>query len=156
MKKEELILIIEDNVVNREILAKLFEDLYEIILAENGEEALALLSKYEDRVSVMVLDLYMPVMDGYAVLEEMNRHEKWRNIPVVITTVENAVESDLRLADLGVSNIIHKPINAGVVRKQIINIVEQHREKKLFMKQYRLQQQLRSRTTNTLSCIILF
>ena len=66
-------LIVDDMEINREILAEILQDEYSIVLAENGQQAIEILLEEEDNISVVLLDLVMPDMDGYQVLEEMNR-----------------------------------------------------------------------------------
>lgn len=152
MTKEGLVLIVEDDDTCRSALENLLGETYEVMEAVNGEEAVDLIRRNEDRLSIIILDLYMPVMDGYAVLETLSSHKDWSEIPVIVTTSENSEESDLRLIDLGACNIIHKPINPEIVKKQVVNMVEQFQQKRQFVKEYMLQRTLFNRTTNTFMC----
>ncbi|MDD3369560.1 MAG: response regulator [Lachnospiraceae bacterium] len=156
MEKRGLILIVEDDSINKRILSNLFCEQFEIMEAENGKEALDIIQCQENKLSVIILDVYMPVVDGYSVLKILSNNNKWRNIPVVVTTSEESVESDQRLLDLGAVTVIHKPINAGIVKRHINNIVDRQKEHASFMKDYMLQKSLIHKTANTFTCAYHF
>ena len=156
MSKKGLVLIVDDDNVSREILKNLFEDKYDIEEAANGKEAMDIIEEKADLLSVILLDLLMPTMDGYAVLEAIDQNEKWKAIPVVITTSENSTESDQRIVDLGVFHILHKPINAKIVKKQIMNIINVYEKHKSYVEENILQKTLIHNTTNTFSCVYHF
>lgn len=156
MKEKDLILIVEDNSVNRQILTELFENEFDVLEAENGQEALSLIQSREETLAAIILDIYMPVMDGYAVLEVMARNEKWREIPIIITTADTTIETEQRLLNLGSYTIVHKPINADIIRRQLIYIVEKAKKRKAFLKDYMLQKTLIHKTVNSFSCAYHF
>lgn len=82
MAEQETILVADDSEINRAILRNLFEGKYNILEAENGEQALMLLRQYRESVSVVLLDLIMPLNDGYSVLDEMRREKFLYHVPV--------------------------------------------------------------------------
>lgn len=123
------ILIVDDVELNRAILSELFHDAYRILEASNGRQALDILREHRDDIVVVLLDIMMPVMDGYEVLESMNR-EKWLpRLPVVLITSENSDTASLRSYDLGVSDIINKPFNPSIVKRRVGNIIELYQHK---------------------------
>lgn len=149
MRTEEIILIVEDDDATKKTLSLLFEDQYEIQEVDNGADALYCIEQNEDRISAIILDLYMPIMDGYQVMDVIAKNSKWREIPVIVTTSEISEESDWRLVESGACTIIHKPINSEIVKKQVVNIIERFNEQKKFMKKYMIQSELLSHTTNS-------
>lgn len=91
-KKE--ILIVEDNAINRMILSELLSSEYKVLEAENGQEALQVLEKHRDEVSLILLDITMPVMDGYTFLSIAKKDPSLASIPVIVASlnVHNATE----------------------------------------------------------------
>lgn len=126
---DKAILIVDDVELNRAILSELFHSSYRIFEAANGRQALEVLREHRDEIAVVLLDIVMPVMDGYEVLENMNR-EKWLvRLPVVLITAENSDTASLRSYDLGVADIINKPFNPGIVKRRVDNIIELYQHK---------------------------
>lgn len=124
MTKQETILIADDAEINRAILRNLFADQYNLLEAENGEQALLLLRQYQDAITIVLLDLVMPVKDGYAVLLEMRKAKLINQVPVVVITAENSTDSQIKVFELGASDIIAKPFEAAVVKSRVRNIIE--------------------------------
>lgn len=123
LNDKETILIVDDMEINREALAVNFMDRYNILQAENGEEAIKLLDSRND-ISAVLLDLIMPVMDGLDVLREMQKTGAILHIPVFIITASNSDE-DLRHAyDLGAVDIIPKGFNVKFLQCRVANIIE--------------------------------
>ena len=156
MGKEGLILIVDDDLMEIEILRELFEAQYEVVVAENGKVALEQINRYAEQLSLILLDIYMPLLDGYSVLETVVSNKHWSHIPVVISTAESSAESDQRLYESGAYAVIHKPINTDVVKKQIDNIVERMKSHNVFIKDYMLQETLIHKTANTFLCAYHF
>ena len=129
MKKRDTLLIVDDMEVNRAILRSLFERQYNLLEAENGEQALLLLHEYEEHVAAMLLDLVMPVKDGYEVMEEMGKSGLVSRIPVIVITSDDTAESEVRAFDLGAADIIMKPFEPHVVKRRVQNAVELCRHK---------------------------
>lgn len=125
---ENSILIVDDQEINREILSALFEDEYNIIQAENGEQALKIINSDKSIIAVM-LDLIMPVMDGMSVLVELNRSGKIYNIPVfIITAADNAQLLESAYSH-GAVDIISKPFQMCFIKSRINNIIELYKHR---------------------------
>ena len=108
--KRKTLLIVDDIELNRAILYELFHNKYTILEAENGKEALQLIEAHADELSVVLLDVVMPVMDGIEMLRHFN--SQWLNIiPVILITAENNESTALAGYNLGVADIINKPFN---------------------------------------------
>lgn len=116
---KKIILIVDDSEINRALLSDMLSNEYEIIEAENGLEASAILHEHEQEISLMLLDIMMPVMDGYQSLVGIRNLEKERNIPedqavkVIMTTALND-EKNVKMAfELGCTIYSGKPIDQG-------------------------------------------
>lgn len=129
MKKRDTLLIVDDMEVNRAILRSLFERQYNLLEAENGEQALLLLREYEEHMAAMLLDLIMPVKDGYEVMEEMGKSGLVSRIPVIVITSDDTAESEVRAFDMGAADIIMKPFEPHVVKRRVQNAVDLCRHK---------------------------
>lgn len=129
MKRRDTLLIVDDMEVNRTILRNVFEQEYDILEAKDGQQALTLLEQYSDQIVAVLLDLVMPMKDGYQVLEEMKEQGLLARIPAVVVTAENFVKSELRALDLGASDIIPKPFEPQVIRRRVQNIIELNRHR---------------------------
>jgi putative two-component system response regulator len=116
------VLIVDDIEINREILEEILEDQYQIITAEDGKQAISLIEQYKSELSVILLDIVMPVMNGYEVLDYMEKHEYKDNIPVLVISGENSVKIEKKCLDLGASDFIRKPFDNTLVRKRVENI----------------------------------
>lgn len=118
------IIVVDDVEVNRELLKNILEDEYMVELAEDGQQALQKLEEYQKETAVVLLDLQMPKMDGYAVIAEMKKRGWMRRIPILVISGEYTVEVENQCFELGVSDFIHKPFEGSIVRKRITNAVE--------------------------------
>lgn len=123
------ILIVDDVEVNRELLRSILED-YAVETAEDGEQALQKLLEEHDRIAALLLDLHMPRADGFAVIAEMKMRDWSNEIPVLIISSEHAVEAENRCLEMGVSDFIHKPFEATIVRNRVKNAIELFNYKK--------------------------
>lgn len=117
------ILIVDDSEMNRDILSEMLGDEYEIIEAENGEEAVAILQHQEAEISLVLLDIVMPVMDGYEVLSVMNNNNWIQDIPVIMISSESSPAVIDRAYELGVTDFISRPFDALIVRRRVINTI---------------------------------
>lgn len=115
------ILIADDSEMNRAILTDILGDEYEIIEAENGVQAVAQIKKYRADLSLVLLDIVMPEMDGFDVLKVMNQNRWIDEIPVVVISAETAVSAMERAYELGVSDFISRPFDAMLVNRRVIN-----------------------------------
>lgn len=120
MKK---LLVVDDVDVNRIILTELFSEEYEVLEAENGKEALAMLKEYGKEISAVLLDIVMPEVDGFGVLESMTAQGIIETVPVVLITGEYDDNSILKGYRYGVADIISKPFNSDIVYRRVSNVV---------------------------------
>jgi two-component system cell cycle response regulator len=112
------ILVVDDDLLNRILLStNLREDGYTVELAENGRRALEMLG--EQPFDVVLLDLLMPEMDGYQVLEKMKANSTWRNIPVIVVSSLDEMESILRCIEMGATDYLPKPFDAALLHARI-------------------------------------
>ncbi len=118
------IMVVDDAELNRELLQNILKDNYIIDTAGDGEEALQKLHRHESETVALLLDLQMPKMDGYSVIEEMKKDGLQNRIPVLVISGEHSVEVEDKCFKLGVSDFIRKPFNASVVRNRVKNAVE--------------------------------
>ena len=134
MEKRNLpqLLVVDDSEMNREILKEILGKEYKILEACDGEEALKMLEQYGTEISLVLLDIIMPKMDGFEVLAYMNR-DKWiEDIPVIMISSEGSESYIRRAYELGASDYISRPFDAKVVYQRVINMI------KLYAKQRRL------------------
>ena len=120
---KELLIIADDQKINRLMLEDLLKDEYDIECAENGLETIGLLQKYVDTAAVLLLDITMPIMDGYDVLNAMNDDERLKKIPVIILSAINGYEAEIKALSLGAIDFITKPYRQEIVRQKIKNII---------------------------------
>ncbi|MDR1572690.1 MAG: response regulator [Clostridiales Family XIII bacterium] len=118
------ILIVDDIELNREILYELFHDQYNVLEAENGQIALDLIGEYGQTLAIVLLDIVMPVMDGFGVLKQMILNKSIETIPVIMITAESDEEKALMGYSMGVVDIINKPFNPDIVRRRVQNTVD--------------------------------
>lgn len=126
------ILIVDDSEINRAILADMLCEKYEILEAENGVQAVELLQKCGTEISLLLLDIVMPRMDGFEVLAEMNRQHWIEEIPVIMISSENSHSVVERAYELGVTDFIGRPFDEVIVCRRVINTIM------LYAKQKRL------------------
>ncbi|MCL2705085.1 MAG: response regulator [Spirochaetaceae bacterium] len=124
------ILVVDDIEINRMILSDLFSEEFDLLEAENGRVAMELLEQNKEEISIVLLDLMMPVMDGFEVLQEMNSSAIIKTIPVILITGEDDVEKTLLGYKLGVSDFIRKPFNSDIVYRRVNNVVALYNHKK--------------------------
>ena len=103
------ILVVDDAAINRELLCEMLQEDYQVELAEDGGEALAKLQREWKEIAAVLLDLHMPGMDGFLVIQEFRKRGWIQKIPVLIISSEQGVEAESRCLELGVSDFIHKP-----------------------------------------------
>ncbi len=121
-------LIVDDAFTNRILLSEAFEDDFEIFMAENGEVALDILRKNKD-MAIVLLDLIMPIIDGFSVLQAMIEDSELCEIPVVVVTSADEIENQVRAFDLGAADILTKPLNIQLIRHRIRNIISRSSQK---------------------------
>ena len=129
-ENKKYILIVDDEEVNREILKEMFrDDKYELTEAVNGEEAVSRLKEKSD-FDLVLLDIVMPIMDGFGVLQFMHEQEMLDEIPVILITSEDALDSEDQAYSYGVADVIHKPFYPHIVKRRSNNIIELYQNKR--------------------------
>ena len=123
LTEKRTILIVEDNQVNREILRDLLADEYEILEAENGQTGLEKLMEFGGKISVILLDVFMPVCDGFTFLERMHETDQFDSVPVIVMTASEAVDDEIRCLRLGATDFVTKPYNIEVVKNRIRSMI---------------------------------
>ena len=131
-KERQQILIVDDSQINCEILAEILKDEYRILEAANGEECINLLKQYGTGIALLLLDINMPVMDGFEVLALMNRKHWIEDIPVIMISSEDSASYVRRAYEMGASDYIIRPFDVQVVHQRVSNTI------KLYAKQRRL------------------
>lgn len=129
MHRQNTILIADDMEINRAVLQQLFEDRYNILEAENGCQALALIREHAQSIAVVLLDIMMPELDGFGVLQAMRDGGYLRQIPVVLITGDSSLDAANRGYDYGVADLITKPFEVAIVRHRVENIIDLYRHK---------------------------
>ena len=122
----DTILIVDDEEMNRELLKQMFEDKYKILMAADGKEALMQLGKHINEVVVILLDIVMPVVNGYQVLQILQSKKIISRIPVVLITAQDDSQTEIQCYQLGATAVINKPFSAKVVRKRVDYIISMH------------------------------
>ena len=117
------ILVIEDNEMNREILKDILCEEYDVLEAVNGAEGLALLEANYQELSVILLDLQMPVMNGFEFLEHVHRDALLSAVPIIVMTADENVDSESRCMALGAVEFLEKPYNPVIMFGRIHNII---------------------------------
>ena len=117
------VLVVDDEAINREVLGTIIGESYEVLFAENGRQALGMIRRNRDTLSLVMLDLYMPEMDGFTVLETMHGDPELSRIPVIVLTGEPSAE--LRSLELGAADFLTKPYDMPeVIRARVRCIIE--------------------------------
>ena len=117
------ILIVDDSELNRELLAGMLGDEYEIYQVENGKKAIDILEENREQFKLVLLDINMPVMDGYEVLSIMKRRKWLDKLPVIVISAEISGESVKKAYELGASDYFVRPFNAFIVLRRVRNTI---------------------------------
>ena len=120
MSLKPKILIADDSAMNRAILVEMLGDGYDVIEAENGREAVRVLQSAPE-IDLLLLDIMMPEMDGFEVLEQMKRYGWIDEVPVVMISAENGSAYVERAYDLGATDFISRPFDMAIVRRRVTN-----------------------------------
>ena len=146
-EQKQQILIVDDSEMNRAILTEILNADYRILEACDGEECLEKLHQHAGDIALVLLDLVMPKMDGFEVLDYMNRNHTIEDLPVVMISSEDSEASIRRAYEMGVSDYVSRPFDSRVVYRRVVNTL------KLYAKQRRLvtllSEQIREREKNT-------
>ena len=123
IQRPQMVLVVDDQEIHRDVLEMILEDQYEVIMAENGQEALEQMYAHQDELSLVLLDLRMPVMNGLQVLERVRDDEQLKHIPIIVLTADT--ESELQALQLGAADFITKPFNVHeIILARVGRIIE--------------------------------
>ncbi len=146
-RKKPQILIVDDSEMNRMILSVILENDFRILEAEDGEKCLSLLNQFKGDIALVLLDLVMPIMDGFEVLNYMNRNHWIEDVPVIMISSEDSDVMVRKAYEMGASDYISRPFDSKVVYQRVFNTI------KLYAKQRRLismvSEQIHQRERNT-------
>ena len=117
------ILIVDDSEMNRAILADMLGGEFDIIEAENGADGIAMMQKHSMDISLVLLDIVMPVMDGFGVRTEMNKYRWIEDIPVIMISAERGSSHIERAFELGITDFISRPFDALIVHRRVVNTI---------------------------------
>ena len=147
LQNKSQILLVDDSAMNRMILKEILGGDYRILEAENGQECLEKLQTEAENIALVLLDVNMPVMDGFEVLKAMNANHTIEDIPVIMISSDDSDAAIRRSYELGASDYVNRPFDARIVYRRVTNTI------KLYAKQRRLVQmvsdQIRARENNT-------
>ena len=147
LQNKSQILLVDDSAMNRMMLTEILGDSYHILEAENGRECMEKLQAEAGNIALVLLDINMPVMDGFEVLKAMNANHTIEDIPVIMISSEDSDAAIRRSYELGASDYVNRPFDARIVYRRVTNTI------KLYAKQRRLVQmvsdQIRARENNT-------
>ena len=118
------ILIIEDNELNRELLCTILGDRYDVMTAADGNAGFELLEQHYHDLSVVLLDMQMPVCDGTEFLQRVQEDLPLATVPIIVITGSSDANAELTCLNLGASDFIHKPYNADIVRGRVSNVIK--------------------------------
>ena len=127
-----MVLIVDDSPMNRDILSEILCDDFEILEASNGPKCLDLLNAWGSDISIVLLDIVMPDMDGFDVLSRMSAQGWLEDIPVVMISSEDSSQTVRRAYELGASDYISRPFDARIVHRRVSNVT------RLYARQRRL------------------
>ncbi len=158
LPRKKRVLIVDDSSLNREILSGILKNEFEIIEAESGEEATAQIERYGADISAVLLDLIMPGMSGFGVLDYMNERGLMSDIPVITITGDESNDS-MRLAyEKGVSDYITRPFDAKIVYRRVSNTINVYSKQKQLLseikREMRVKDKNRMMTVEILSQIV--
>ncbi len=147
LEEKPAILVVDDSLMNRMMLASILGDDHRILEAGNGKQCLELLLEKAGQISLVLLDINMPVMDGFEVLRTMNTNHTIEDVPVIMISSDDSEEVIRKAYELGASDYVSRPFDAKIVYRRVVNTI------KLYAKQRRLVQmvsdQIRAREKNT-------
>ena len=154
------VLIVDDSPMNRFFLKEILKDEFDILEAADGMEAMDMLHAHENEISCMLLDIVMPNMNGFEVLQEMNLDRLIEKIPVIVISGDESVNSIRKAYDLRATDFINRPFDAGIVHRRVLNAVLLYAKQKTLMsllkEQYAEKEKTNHMMINILSHIVEF
>ncbi len=138
-KQKPLVLIVDDVLLNRFTLSELLKDEFDVLEAKDGKSALNIVEEYATSLGAILLDINMPEMNGYELLDVLNRRGYLNDIPVLMISAEQGFETIMRCYDLGASDFISRPFVASIVKKRVNNIVKLYEKQRKFKNEIKQQ-----------------
>lgn len=129
METKRKLLVVDDIPLNRLILTELFSQQYDVLEAEDGKAAMDVIERQGGSLACVLLDIVMPVMDGFEVLQRMNESGLIKTVPVILITGENDDEKALKGYTLGVADLVDKPFSPEIVERRVQNVVDLYAHK---------------------------
>ena len=123
-KEKKQILIVEDNTLNRDILREILSGEYQVLEAENGQEALDILKQSRDYIDIILLDMIMPVMDGYTFLKKVKGDETLASIPVIVMTQRDSEADEVAALACGATEFVPKPYRPQVILHRVASLIK--------------------------------
>ena len=117
------VLVVDDNLINRQLLCNILAGDYAVAEAENGQQAVDVLMREHLKISAVLLDILMPVMDGYEVLKKMRGDPALSQIPVIVTTGSAEPETEQLALDLGANDVVQKPYDPVILKRRLQNLI---------------------------------
>lgn len=121
--RKRTVLVVEDNELNRDLLEALLEDKYRVLEAENGQEGIELMREHYEEISLVLLDVFMPVMNGFEFLRLRFNDARLLNIPVIVTTASESLDDEIRCLQLGANDFVSKPYNHEILINRVGNTI---------------------------------
>lgn len=122
-KMKRKVLVVDDNELNRDLLHKILQDEYDVLEADNGKKAIDIMKQISEELSAVLLDIVMPELNGYEVLEQMRSCDLTSNIPVIVATGNTESGAEVKALALGANDYISKPYNPEIIRHRLINTI---------------------------------
>lgn len=123
-KMRKRVLIVEDNDINRKILTRIVSARYDVVEAANGQEALEILDKSQGSIDLILLDIVMPVMNGYEFLKEWKKNSQYASVPVIVTTEHHSEKDEIIALSYGATEFVGKPYQPEIIMHRINSILK--------------------------------
>lgn len=127
---KDTILVVDDKEVNRFMICEIFRKDYKFLEAEDGIEAIELLKENTDSIAIVLLDIIMPKMDGFGVLDYMKNNNLLDDIPVVMITSDSSVETEKKIEKYDVAEVVRKPFIPAIIDRRVKNILALYESKR--------------------------
>lgn len=141
MNERKTLLVADDNKVNRLLLLEILKEDYEVLEATNGKEALDFLIERKEEISVVLLDIGMPIVDGFEVLKVMRKTPGLAQVPVIVVTAKDDPNDELKALDMGADELVIKPVVPKVIIQRVKNMIAKNEMNKLLIENIRLKEQ---------------
>ena len=153
-EKKRNVLIVDDSEMNRFLLKEILKDEYNIIEAENGLEAMNIMREEEESISLMLLDIVMPVMNGFEVLQQMNNTHLIDKVPVIVISGDESVGSIRKAYEMRATDYINRPFDTGIVQRRVLNAVLLYAKQKTLMSLLKEQYEEKEKTSHIMIDIL--